>query len=107
MPLQPLRDVRRTDLRDVLDLRSWRVLANDGTPLGVVAEVIVDDADARPVYLQVLPDPQPERAAPECWIRVPCRHVAVDEEAREVVLNDAALLGLGTATMKPIVEPPP
>src|SRR5688500_14134819 len=55
MPLQPLRDIHRADLRDALDPRSWRVLANDGTPVGVVAEVIVADADARPVYLQVLP----------------------------------------------------
>ena len=103
MPLQPLRDIRRADLREALDLRSWRVLANDGTPLGVVAEVIVDDADARPVYLQVLMDPQPRSAAPECWVRVPCRHVAVDEETREVVLSDAALLGLGTATIGRLV----
>ena len=107
MPLQPLRDIHRTDLRDALDLRSWRVLANDGTPVGVVAEVIVDDADARPVYLQVLPDPQLTSSAPECWVRVPCRHVAVDEEARKVVLSDAALLGLGTATIGRFVEPAP
>jgi hypothetical protein len=67
----------------------------------------VDDADARPVYLQVLPDPQRGSAASECWVRVPCRHVAVDEDTREVVLSDAGLLGLGTATIGRLVEPAP
>jgi hypothetical protein len=99
MSLQPLRETHRLDRRAALDLRSWRVLANDRTPLGVVAEVIVDADDARPVYLQVLPDAEPAGAPAECWVRVPCRHVVVDENARAVVLSDAALLGLGTATM--------
>ena len=67
--MRPLRDIRRPDLRDDLDLRAWRVLASDGTPLGVVAEVILDDAEARPI-----------------------------------VVNDAALLGRGTATLGRLVD---
>ena len=78
--------------------------ANDGTPLGVVAEVIVDVDAARTVYLQVLPDQHPDGAPPECWVRVPCRHALLDEKAREIVLSDAALLGLGTSTIGRFVE---
>jgi hypothetical protein len=106
MPLQPLREIERLDGRNSPDLRSWRVLATDRTPVGIVAEVIVDTDHARPVFLQVVPDPQPADAPPECWVRVPCRHVVVDEDARAVVLSDAALLGLGTATIGRLVERP-
>ena len=106
MPLQPLREIEHVDGRRAPDLRSWRVLASDRTPVGIVAEVIVDADDASPVYLQVVPDPQPAGAPPECWVRVPCRHAVVDEDARAVVLSDAALLGLGTATIGRLVERP-
>jgi hypothetical protein len=106
MPLQPLREMEHIDGRRAPDLRSWRVLATDRTPVGIVAEVIVDVDDARPEFLQVVPDPQPADAPRECWVRVPCRHAAVDEDARAVVLSDAALLGLGTTTIGRLVERP-
>ena len=105
MSLQPLDRIQHPEIRDALDLRSWRVMAGDGTSLGVVAEVIVDVHDRRPVYLQVVPDPQSHDAPAECWVRVPYRHAAVDEDTRAIVLNDAALLGLGTAVIHRIVEP--
>ena len=81
-----------------LDLRTWSVVARDGSALGTVAEVIVD-VDARsPVYLHIVPHDPPDDVLTECWIRVPYRQVAVDEDERRVVMSDLALLGLGTAT---------
>lgn len=35
----------------------------------------------------------------QCWIRVPYREVALDDDERRVVMSDLALLGLGTTTM--------
>ena len=98
MSLQPLRNVERSDVPNTIDLRSWRVVARDGTPLGTVAEVIVDDDDARPVYLNVLPHGQPDDATSECWVRVPYRRARTDGSSRCVILNDAAMLGMGTTT---------
>ena len=98
MSLQPLRDVGSSQIPDAIDLRSWRVVARDGTPIGTVAEVIVDVEAGAPVYLNVLPDDHPEGATDECWIRVPYRHARVDGGSRRVVLSDIATLGLGTAT---------
>ena len=99
MSLQPLRNVERSDVPNTVDLRSWRVIARDGTPLGTVAEVIVDVDEGTPVYLNVLPHGQPDDASNECWIRVPYRHARVDSSSGSVVLNDAATLGMGTTTL--------
>jgi hypothetical protein len=98
MPLQPLRDITGAERSPSLDLRSWSVVSRDGSLLGTVAEVIVD-VDARtPVYLHIVPHQPPDDAPAECWIRVPYRQVAVNEDERRVVMSDLALLGLGTAT---------
>jgi hypothetical protein len=78
--------------------RSWSVVARDGSPLRTVAEVIVDVDAQSPVYLHIVPHDAPDDAPAECWVRVPCRHVAVDDDERWVVMSDLALLGLGTAT---------
>ena len=98
MSLQPLRDVGSSQIPDAIDLRSWRVIARDGTPIGTVAEVIVDVEASAPVYLNVLPHDHAEGATDECWIRVPYRHARVDVGSKRVVLSDIATLGLGTAT---------
>jgi len=98
MSLQPLRGVGSADVPRKTDLRSWRVVARDGTPLGTVAEVIVDVEAKTPVYLNVHPHDQPEGATRECWVRVPYRHARVDSSLRRIVLSDIATLGLGTAT---------
>jgi hypothetical protein len=98
MSLQPLRALAGADILRTLDIRSWSVVSRDGSPLGTVAEVLVD-VDARaPVYLHIVPHDPPDDAPAECWIRVPYRQVAVDEDERRVVMSDLALLGLGTAT---------
>jgi len=102
MSLQPIRSIERSDIPVANDLRNWRVVARDGTPLGTVAEVIVDVDAGKPVYLDVHPHDQPERAANECWIRVPYLHARLDASSRRVVLSDAATLGLGTATVAPL-----
>jgi len=99
MSLKPIRSVEPADAPVAIDLRNWRVVARDGTPLGTVAEVIVDVDAGRPVYLNVHPRDQPEGTTNECWIRVPYRHVRVDASSRCVVLSDAATLGLGTRTV--------
>jgi sporulation protein YlmC with PRC-barrel domain len=98
MSLQPLRSAGSSEVPKQIDLRSWRVVARDGTPLGTVAEVIVDVEAGRPVYLNVHPHDQPEGATRECWVRVPYRHARVDSSSRRIVLSDIATLGLGTAT---------
>ena len=98
MSLQPIRSIERSDIPVANDLRNWRVVARDGTPLGTVAEVIVDVEAAAPVFLNVHPHDQPEGATRECWVRVPYRHARVDASARRVVLSDIATLGLGTTT---------
>jgi hypothetical protein len=99
MRLQPLRDVTAGLLRDSLDLRTWSVVARDGSALGTVAEVIVDAETRTPVYLQIVPHDPPDDSPPECWIRVPCREIDIDEGERVVVMSDLALLGLGTSTV--------
>ena len=86
------------ELPPLLDLRSWSVVARDGSALGTVAEVIIDVDSQAPVYLHIVPHDAPDDALAECWIRVPYRQVAVDEDERRVVMSDLALLGLGTAT---------
>jgi sporulation protein YlmC with PRC-barrel domain len=98
MPLRPLRDIATPGLAGSLDLRSWSVVARDGSPLGTVAEVIMDVDEQSPVYLHIVPHDPPDDAPGECWVRVPYRHVAVDADERRVVMSDLALLGLGTAT---------
>jgi sporulation protein YlmC with PRC-barrel domain len=98
MSLEPLRSVGASEIPGAIDLRSWRVVARDGTPVGTVAEVILDIDAGTPVYLNVLPHDHPEGATSECWIRVPYRHVRADASARRIVLSDIATLGLGTAT---------
>jgi len=98
MPLQPLRDITGAHGSPSLDLRSWSVVSRDGNPLGIVAEVIVDVDAQSPVYLHIMPLDPPDDAPAECWIRVPYRHVVLDEDERRVVMSDLALLGLGTAT---------
>jgi len=98
MRLQPLRDAGGSEVPEAIDLRSWRVVARDGTPLGTVAEVIVDVEAAAPVFLNVHPHDQPEGATRECWVRVPYRHARIDTSSRRVVLSDIATLGLGTTT---------
>ena len=98
MSLQPLRSIGHSNVRNENDLRTWSVVARDGTPLGTVAEVIVDVDEGAPVYLNVLPHDAREGAAPECWIRVPYRHARVEASSQRVILSDIATLGLGTAT---------
>jgi sporulation protein YlmC with PRC-barrel domain len=98
MSLQSLRGVGSAEVPKKIDLRSWRVIARDGTPLGTVAEVIVDAEAGTPVYLNVHPHDQPEGATRECWVRVPYRHARVDSSSRRIVLSDIATLGLGTTT---------
>ena len=100
MSLQPLRSLGQSDVSTANDLRTWRVVARDGTPLGTVAEVIVDVDERAPVYLNVLPHDAPDGATPECWIRVPYRHARVDDSSRRVILSDIATLGLGTGTTR-------
>ena len=104
MSLQPLRNLGHSDIRSENDLRTWQVVARDGTRLGTVAEVLVDVDEGAPVYLHVLPHGAPEGAAPECWIRVPYRHARVDDSSRRVILSDIATLGLGTATTRLLEE---
>ena len=98
MRLKPLRDIAGTEISRSLDLRHWSVVSDDGTPLGTVAEVIVDVENESPVYLDIIPHDGPDDAPAECWIHVPCRHVTLDDDERRVVMSDLALLGLGTAT---------
>jgi sporulation protein YlmC with PRC-barrel domain len=98
MRLKPLRDIAGADLSRSLDLRSWSVFARDGSALGTVAEVIIDVDTRTAVYLHIVPHEQPDDAPAECWICVLYRQVAIDEDARCVVMSDLALLGLGTAT---------
>jgi hypothetical protein len=59
----------------------------------------VDVETRAPVYLQIVPHDPPEDSPPECWIRVPCHEVEIDEDERVVVMSDLALLGLGTGTV--------
>lgn len=98
MSLHPLRDLAGAELSPSLDLRSWSVVARDGSALGTVAEVIVDVDAQSPVYLHIVPQAPPNEALAECWIRVPYPQVELDEDERRVVMSDLALLGLGTAT---------
>ena len=98
MSLHPLRDLTGAEMSPSHDLRSWSVVAHDGSALGTVAEVIVDVDAQSPVYLHIVPHEPPDDALAECWIRVPYRQVAVDQNKRRVVMSDLALLGLGTAT---------
>jgi hypothetical protein len=100
MRLQPLRDLTAAFIRDSIDLRTWSVVARDGSALGTVAEVIVDVETRTPVYLQIVPHDPLDDSPPECWIRVPCREVDLDEDERVVVMSDLALLGLGTSTVE-------
>ena len=99
MPLQPLRSAERSDLPNETDLRTWHVVTRDGTPVGTVAEVIVDVDAGRPVYLNVLPHAHPEGSPSECWIRVPYQHTRADASSRSLILNDIATLGLGTTSL--------
>jgi sporulation protein YlmC with PRC-barrel domain len=99
MTMAPLHKVSGVDRSQLLDLRGWTVVATDGCTLGTVADVIVDVDTEAPVYLSIVPRSQNGSAPSECWIRVPYRHVSVDEGERHVKMNDIALLGLGTATM--------
>jgi sporulation protein YlmC with PRC-barrel domain len=103
MRLQPLRDVTAAHPASSLDLRTWSVVARDGSALGTVAEVIVDVESRAPVYLQIEPHDPPEESAPACWICVPYREVDVDEDERLVVMSDLALLGLGTSTVDLVI----
>lgn len=98
MSLHPLRDVTDLELPPTLDLRSWSVVARDGSALGTVAEVIIDVVAQSPVYLHIVPHDPPDDALAECWVRVPYRQVDVEEDERRVVMSDLALLGLGTGT---------
>jgi sporulation protein YlmC with PRC-barrel domain len=104
MSLQPLRDLATGEARGALDLRTWSVVGQDGSALGTVAEVIVDVDSLSPMYLQVVPRDHPDDSPSECWIRVPCRHVEIDEDERRVVMSDIALLGLGTATTALLID---
>jgi sporulation protein YlmC with PRC-barrel domain len=97
MALKPLGRLDERLVGTMHDLRGWRVLGRDGTPLGTVAELIVDVEHGSPVYINVVPDGPMERID-ECWIRVPYRHAALDAAGQRVVLSDVATLGLGTAT---------
>ena len=100
MTLRPLSSIDTTSLGRSLDLRGWRVIARDGTALGTVSELIVDVEEGSPVYINIIPDHWgAESAEPdECWIRVGFEHASLDDDARRVMLSDAATLGLGTAT---------
>jgi sporulation protein YlmC with PRC-barrel domain len=102
MRLQPLREVA-ADPASSLDLRTWSVVARDGSALGTVAEVIVDVESRAPVYLQIEPHDPPEESPPACWICVPYGEVDVDEDERVVVMSDLALLGLGTGTVELVI----
>jgi sporulation protein YlmC with PRC-barrel domain len=102
MPLQKIPSVARAE---PLDLRGWTVVARDGCVLGTVADVVVDADDAVPVYLSIVPAGRDGSAPTECWIRIRYSDVAVDEEERQVEMNDIALLGLGTATMALVSDP--
>lgn len=79
-------------------MRGWSVIAADGEVLGAVAELIVDVEHGAPVYINIAPKGSSFETHDECWVRVPFRHTALDEERRRVVLSDIATLGLGTAT---------
>jgi hypothetical protein len=95
--MRPLSSIDHSLLRDTIDVRGWTVIAKDGAQLGTVAELIVDVEHGSPVYINVVPDGT-SRPTDECWIRVPYRHAALDDEVRCVRLSDVATLGLGTAS---------
>jgi sporulation protein YlmC with PRC-barrel domain len=99
MSLQRLHSVVRSDDPKEIDLRTWQVVTRDGTPVGTVAEVIVDVDARRPLYLNVLPHAHPEGSPEECWIRVPYRYTYADASSRSLILNDIAALGLGTTSL--------
>jgi sporulation protein YlmC with PRC-barrel domain len=100
MQLQPLGSIDNSAVAERADLRGWRVISQHGLLLGLVAEVIVDVEHGAPIYLNIAPtrDSMGAPSGEECWIRVPYRYATLDENARLVVLSDAATLGLGTAT---------
>lgn len=74
------------------------MIAADGTSLGAIAELIVDVEHGAPVYINIAPHGSSFETHDECWVRVPFRHTALDEQRRRVVLSDVATLGLGTAS---------
>ena len=98
MTLRPLGALDPALLRRGLDVRGWSVIAADGEVLGTVAELIVDIEHGAPVYINIAPYGATFETHDKCWVRVPFRHTALDEERHRVVLSDVATLGLGAAT---------
>ena len=96
MPRRPLSSIDQSLIGDTIDLRGWSVIAQDGSRLGTVAELIVDVEHGSPVYINVVPLGAGERID-DCWIRIPYEHTAQDDDSRCVLLSDVATLGLGTA----------
>jgi hypothetical protein len=92
--------VRRTNIR------GYAVRTRDGMSLGHVAQVVSCDDEVPAVHLDIVRDvPAMARRADDFpatsdddYVRVLALVDEVDEDARVVVLNDAATLGLGTAT---------
>jgi hypothetical protein len=95
--MRPISSIDQSLIGDTIDLRGWSVIAQDGSRLGTVAELIVDVEQGSPIYINVVPVGAGDQID-ECWIRVPYEHAALDDDSRSVMLSDVATLGLGTAT---------
>ena len=81
------------------NVRGYTVRTRDGLTLGRVADIVSCDDEVPAVHLDIesaLAEELPHDG--DRYLRVLALFDEMDEEARVLVLSDAATLGLGTAT---------
>ena len=83
--------------KGVTDPRGWKVVAGDGTKLGEVSELIVDQGSLSTRYLDVKVDEKPLELEPlDRHVLIPAERVRLDRKGKHVVADGLFARDLGT-----------